>query len=225
MELTGGEYGKHLVAMATYLAQHYELEGISLTELEYNRYCYDERCKKSFEAESHTNGWPHKFLSSAIDKDARVLGGWRSRRMARFLKEIADSTHKYGKRLYVDVPVHEATLQTEGLQSGLYYPFLLEFTDALIIWDYFYLDGRPPSTSRDIAHFFSSRYDPDRIIISIGLWGVERPVNAEELSEAAQNALLGGARHIWVTPNHLLTDTHWRAFVQSFRQATNAPVQ
>ncbi len=218
MELTQGEYGKGLIAMATYLSQHYELEGISLTELEYNRYCYDDRCLRSFEIATHEEHWPHSFLSSSINRDDHSLGAWRSKEMARFLKQIADSTHKYGKQLLVDVPAHETTLKTEGLQSGLHYPSLLEFTDALIVWDYFYLDGRSPSSSRDIARFFTSRYDPERIIISIGLWGTQRPVSPEELSEAVESARLGGAKNIWVTPNHLLTESHWHKLVQSMRR-------
>jgi len=215
MELTEGEYGRGLIAMATYLAQHYDLDGISLTELEYNRYCYDDRCLKSFEDDNNTQRWPHHLLSLTVDRENPMVGEWRSRHMSRFLKQIADSVHKYGKKLFVDVPAHENTLESQGLQCGLYYPALLEFSDALIVWDYFYLDGRSPSSSRDIAQFFTSRYDPDRIIISIGLWGAQNPVSADELSEAVRSAQHGGARNIWVTPNHLLTDAHWRGLVQS----------
>ena len=197
--------------MATYLASHYDLEGISVTELEYNRYCYDDRCLRSFAGSTVSRTWPHRFLSTAIDRENHDLGEWRSRRMAGFLEIIADSVHAYGKKLYVDVPVHEKALTLEGVHSGLSYPMLLKFTDALIVWDYFYLDGRSPSSSVDIAKFFTSRYDPERIIISIGLWGDSRPVSADELSEAVRYSILGGARHLWITPNHLMTDEHWRS--------------
>ena len=211
MELTDGRYGKEIIAMATYLASHYDLEGISVTELEYNRYCYDDRCLRSFAGSTVSRTWPHRFLSTAIDRENHDLGEWRSRRMAGFLEIIADSVHAYGKKLYVDVPVHEKALTSEGVHSGLSYPMLLKFTDALIVWDYFYLDGRSPSSSVDIAKFFTSRYDPERIIISIGLWGDSRPVSADELSEAVRYSILGGARHLWITPNHLMTDEHWRS--------------
>lgn len=210
IELTEGEYGKEIIAMATYLAREYELHGISLTELEYNRYCYDDRCFSSFAASKRAKNWPHEFLSSSIDKDSHDLGEWRSQRMAGFLKVIADSVHRYGKQLYVDVPVHETTLESQGVHSGLYYPYLLNFTDALIVWDYFYLDGRDPSSSIDVARFFTKSYDPEKVIISIGLWGVQHPVSPRELSEAVQYSIMGGATQLWITPNHLMTDAHWK---------------
>ena len=210
MELTDGEYGREIVAMATYLASHYALDGISLTELEYSRYCYDERCLASFGSSAHHKNWPHHFFSSSINKEDHELGEWRSRRMAAFLKVIADSVHKYGKRLYVDVPAYAGALEVEGLQSGLYYPALLQFADGLIVWDYFYLEGRPASSSVDVARFFTTRYDPGRIIMSIGLWGKGQSVSPDELSEAVRYSILGGAKEVWITPNHLMTNDHWK---------------
>ena len=210
MELTEGAFGKSIIAMATYLASHYDLEGISVTELEYNRYCYDERCLASFAASTGRHSWPHRFLSSTVDRENREIGEWRSHSMAGFLKVLADSVHKYGKKLYVDVPMHESSLGSEGRQGGLFYPALLQFSDAIIVWDYFSLDGRSPSSSEDIARFFTSRYDPARVIISIGLWGGIRPVGAGEMSDAVRYALAGGAQRLWITPNHLMTDDHWK---------------
>jgi hypothetical protein len=133
--------------------------------------------------------------------------------MALFLKELADTAHAYGKKLYIDVPVDYEHIDDEGLYHGLNYPRLLGFADALIVWDYFYLEGRDPSTSEDVAKFFISRYDPAKIIFSVGLWGTASTVGPVEFADALRHELLGGARQIWITPNHLVSDAHWKEVV------------
>lgn len=226
IELVNGEYGRQIVAMATYLARHYEIEAIGLTELEYNRYCYDDRCLASFRSSTGQNDWPRRFLTSTVDRDDPAVGQWKSALMATFLKQIADSVHKYGKRLYVDVPVHLDELSTEGMASGLHYPYLLKFTDALVVWDYFYLDGRPAESSEDVARFFTTRYGSDRVVISIGLWGKKKPVRADGLAIAVQSSLNGGATALWITPSHLMTPAHWDSLhiALGFKQASGSGV-
>jgi cellulose synthase/poly-beta-1,6-N-acetylglucosamine synthase-like glycosyltransferase len=211
VELTDGEYGREIIAAATYLASHYEIDGVSLTEVEYSRFCYDDRCLQSFKTASGRKDWPRRFFSSTVDRENKEIGAWRSQRMAQFLQIIADSVHKYGKRFYVDVPVHLETMNTEGQLSGLFYPRLLKFVDALIVWDYFYLEGRAPSTSEDVARFFVSRYGAEKVIMSIGLWGSQHTVAPDELAEAVRSSIAGGAVRLWITPNHLMNDAHWNS--------------
>jgi hypothetical protein len=109
------------------------------------------------------------------------------------------------------------TLADEGLQSGLHYPELAAFVDGLVVWDYFYLEGRSPSTSETVAKFFVDRYGAERIFIAIGLWGKEKTVSPLELSQALAFARRGGARKVWITPNHLLTADHWNGVVRTLR--------
>jgi cellulose synthase/poly-beta-1,6-N-acetylglucosamine synthase-like glycosyltransferase len=214
-DLVAGEYGKRLKEMVIYLARSYDIDGISLTELAYQRFCYDDRCLRSFNQVTGETGWPRRFLTGGIDRDNRTIGIWRSTLLARYLHDIADSVHAYGKKLYLDVPIDYTHLAREGLASGLFYPGLLQFADALIVWDYFYLEERSPRSSEDVARFFVDRYGPERIILSIGLWGKEKPVNAGELSDAISSSLLGGAQNLWITPNHMVTQTHWEGIVKS----------
>ena len=130
--------------------------------------------------------------------------------MATFLHELADSVHAYGKKLYIDVPVEYDNLRDEGMLNGLSYPDLLNFADGLVIWDYFYLEGRSPEASQAVAKFYVDRYGPEKIIVSIGLWGKVKPLSPDELARAIRSARLGGARSIWLTPNHLITPDHWK---------------
>lgn len=44
--------------------------------------------------------------------------------MYRYLKQVSDSVHKYGKSLYVDVPIEWNHMAQEGLTTGLYYPIV-----------------------------------------------------------------------------------------------------
>ena len=215
VELVMGGYGNLLRSMVAYLASSYDVEGISLTELGYGRYCYDERCRRSYMRSTGKADWPRGFFSGRIDRNDRSLGAWRSAEMSRFLRELADTVHAYGKKIYVDVPIDVGRLGEEGLSSGLHYPELAPFVDGFVVWDYFYLDGRSPSTSEAVSRFFVERYGAGKTFISPGLWGSTRPVSPAELSEALRFARLGGARKFWITPNHLLTDDHWKAVVNT----------
>ncbi len=119
------------------------------------------------------------------------------------------------KKTKLLTPVDYDNLDNEGLFHGLNYPRILSIVDGIIGWDYFYLDGRGPSTSEDVAKFFTTRYDPDKIIFSVGLWGKKTIVSPEELSNAIHYELRGGARHIWITPNHLISNGHWEKITQN----------
>lgn len=138
--------------------------------------------------------------------------------MARFLSSIADSVHRYGKKLYIDVPVDYADLRGDGAATGLRYQDLLSFADGLIIWNYFTLDGRSPKTSEQVASYFVGKYGADRVTVSLGLWGKDKPVSPPDISAALYYSILGGARRIWITPNHLVTEDHWDAFVHVLDQ-------
>jgi cellulose synthase/poly-beta-1,6-N-acetylglucosamine synthase-like glycosyltransferase len=216
-ELVAGEYGRRIKEMIGYLARTYDIEGISLTEVEYDRYCYDERCLASYRAHTGREAWPTGIVGDGgIDRNARAVGEWRSRLLARFLHALADSAHAYGKKFYIDVPIHYDRMNDEGISSGLYYPGLLAFADGLVVWDYFYLEGRSPATSEDVARFFVRRYGPDRIIMSVGLWGKGTPVSPEDLAGAVRHSRAGGAQRLWITPNHLITEEHWQALRQVY---------
>ncbi len=214
-ELVAGEYGKKITAMVSYLAENYDIDAISITELEYHRYCYDDRCLRSFQRLTERTGWPRKLFRNAIDREARLVEEWRSRLLATWLKQLTNSAHAYGKKLYVDVPVHFDRIENQAMESGLYYPYVLKVTDGIVAWDYFYLDGRSPKTCREVARFFTTRFDPNKVIISQGLWGTKKPVSPEELAQAVAYSISGGAMNLWITPNHLLTNAHTDALMKS----------
>jgi len=210
MELVRGRYGAELKEMIASLVGSYSIEGISLTELDYRRFCYDGRCLASFRALTGMDDWPRISHAQEIDKDDRRIGEWRSHLMAEYLRSIADIAHAARKRILIDVPVDFKDMEAEGLQHGLHYPSLLQFADALVVWDYFYLDSRSPSSSKELARFFTGRYGAERVVMSIGLWGKERPVTANEFGLALRGSLEGGATHVWITPNHMIGSDHWR---------------
>lgn len=214
IELVKGNYGKKMLEMVTYLAKNYNIWGIDLTELEYNRYCYDERCLKSYKEYTGARGWPRKFFPRHINRDDESIGRWRSTLMYQFLKEMSDSVHKYGKKLFVDVPINWKHMKREGLATGLYYQWVLKAADYIVVWDYFYLEDRPPETSEEVARFFTSHYDPEKVVISIGLWGKNRRVSPEELAVAVYSSLKGGNKKLWITPNYLLSDAHWELLLK-----------
>ncbi|MDH3252388.1 MAG: glycosyltransferase family 2 protein, partial [Ignavibacteria bacterium] len=208
-ELTEGVYGDHLRQMIGYLSNTYDLEGISLTELDYQRYCYCPRCLRSFSRATGERDWPRSISSGAPDRFSERVGTWRSEMMSGFLRSLADSAHAYGRKLYIDVPVDYDDMQAQGLYHGLEYPRLLTFADGLIVWDYFSLAGRGPAESEQVSRFFTERYGAKNIILSIGLWGNGTTITPDEFGEAIRSSLNGGAQQIWVTPNHLISRNHW----------------
>jgi cellulose synthase/poly-beta-1,6-N-acetylglucosamine synthase-like glycosyltransferase len=217
-DLVSGEFGIRMREMISYLARSYGIAGISLTELEYDRFCYDDRCLQSYCAFTGETDWPRGFFTGAIDRNAASVGLWRSSLLARYLATLADSVHAHGKKFYVDVPIHYERLRNQGRSSGLYYPGLLAFADALIVWDYFSTENRSPATSEDVARFFVDRYGADRVIMSFGLWGKDGTMSPEDLAAAISASQAGGAKKIWLTPNHLVTDAHWNEILALFQK-------
>ena len=89
---------------------------------------------------------------------------------------------------------------------------MLENVDKIMIWDYFGLSGYDPEVTREIAHEYGQKYDPDRIIISIGLWkNGDDILSSEDLKQAMQSSTQGGIGNLWITPSHYLSDDHWEA--------------
>ena len=87
---------------------------------------------------------------------------------------------------------------------------LLGVSDRLVVWAYTALNNYPAAYTANIAGYIADHYDPDRFIVSVGMWnatgGSISPVDLEVILRSSQAA---GVHHLWITPSHMMTETHW----------------
>ncbi len=216
MELVNGEYGEKILEMVHYLAREYPIEAVDLTELGYNTFCYCDRCLEAYRSYSGREYWPVNRNNKKISKDHPSIGQWRSQLMAAYLKRIADYVHLYGKKLYVDVPVSWKNFKNDAQESGLKYDLVLEAADKIVVWNYFYLEGKGPDISQKLAAYLTKNFSQSQIIISIGLWGNDTPLSPDAMTKAAYYTLKNGINNLWLTPNHLMGPAHWRELKNLF---------
>jgi hypothetical protein len=209
--LAEGEYGAHLLAATQALAAHTHADSVALTELFYDRHCYDDRCLVSFRRASGLDDWPRTRRGS-IDTAHPAIGAWRSRQVAGVVQRLSGAVHAHGKQLYMDVKVSRDSLQRNAAESGQDYALLAPWVDRFVVWDYFAIEGLPPEASARVAAYFDDEFGAEKFYLSIGLWQARGGyIGADELARALHAARLGGAEQIWITPAKPLRDSHWQA--------------
>lgn len=209
MEIVDGRYGGYVLDMVEYLARNYDVDIINLTEMPYYSYSYNKRDLKSYAAFTGRKDWP-RTREGLINRNDPSVWEWRSALMEGFIKKAAMRAHAHNKKLYVDVPVSWKDYSLNGIESGLDYPRVLKHADAIVVWNYYSLEGLPPSSAEDFSRYMAENFPADRYFISIGLWGENGGVmDAESLGRGIKATLRGGTRNIWITPDSLVTEGHW----------------
>ncbi|MBI5587554.1 MAG: glycosyltransferase family 2 protein [Deltaproteobacteria bacterium] len=208
MEVVEGEYGRLILEMMEYLCKNYEVDIVNLTEMPYYSYSYNKKDLRSYKAFTNRADWP-RTPDGNIDRDDPSIWEWRSTLMEKYIAQAAVVAHKYGKELYVDVPVSWSDFTRNGRESGLDYKRVLKHADNIVVWNYFYLESLPVTVSEKLAKYMSDNFAPDSFYISIGLWGKNKPMDPLNFSMALRYTLKGGAKRIWVTPDSMITDEHW----------------
>lgn len=214
MELVEGDFGEQILQMLEYISTNYPANSISLTELAYYTDGYGDNDKAAYLSYTGRDDWP-RLPNGLINIDDPSIGEWRSYEVGLFLNRAAKIVHKNDKELYMDVEVSWDNLSKESMEKGQSYHVMLENVDKIVIWDYFGLNGYDPEVTREIAHEYGHKYDPSRIIISIGLWKSGNDIlSSEDLKQAMQSSIKGGIDNLWITPSHYLNDDHWEALSQ-----------
>lgn len=220
--LVNGAFGDELIAMIDYIARHYDVDSISLTELFYYQEGYGADDLALYRAHSGWRDWP-RTSRGLIDVDHPTIGAWRSAMIARFVERAARVAHAHGKQLFVDVRIDWDAPQNEGRRSGHDYALLLQHADRLVLWNYFGLNGASPEYTRAIARYVQ-RYGANRIIISYGLWADRGVVvRATDLQRAMIAGQEGNLPHAWITPVRLMSDDHWQVITSVWQNAAQRP--
>ena len=132
--------------------------------------------------------------------------------MQQFIQRVADAAHSNGKQLIVDVPVNWKDLQRSGRDSGLEYARVLETADQIVVWNYFGVEDRSPEISARIARDLVHSLPADKFFVSVGLWeGQHGSLDPRSFQKGLEYTMRSGAQNIWITPNKLMTSSHWSA--------------
>ena len=208
-ELVSGEFGNQLIEMLDYIAAHYPVDSISITELSYYTEGYGDDDKATYKAYTGRADWPRN-PTGLVNIDDPSIGKWRSYEIGRFLERAAATLHRYGKKLYMDVEVSWGKLELEATDKGQNYGVLLQYADRLVVWDYFGLSSYKPDYTTAIAHYLN-KYGQNRIIISVGLWAAGGGVlSPDALRQAMQAGVKSEIPNLWITPSLYLSDQHWK---------------
>jgi biofilm PGA synthesis N-glycosyltransferase PgaC len=222
-ELADGEFGDLALQMIDYLAANYPVDVIDVTEAAYRNTSFGPRDLASYGMASGKTDWPRDWRGRIDAGDASVWE-WKSTLMERFVARAAEAVHRHGKLLYFDVAASWTDLTRDGKDYGHDYARILKHADHLVVWNYYALQGLPPSASKELAQRLAAVLPPDRWTMSLGLWAQGgKIVTAEEMSAAIAAALEGGTRRIWITPSDQITDAHWNALLRAWLVPVKPP--
>lgn len=212
--LQSGAVGERLLSMTEYVVQRYHPDSVSFTELHFDDTTFGADDLQSYRKFSGRSDWPRTGNGTIAEDDA-TIAAWRSRAVADLVGRARAIAKANGVRLEMDVRVPWGDPAGDRAESGHDYDLLLAASDRLVLWNYFGLQGKPPSYSADLARA-TQRRAPGRFVMSIGLWAEGEVITPEELSEAVTASAQGGARAVAVTPTRLLTPAHWSALRRSW---------
>ena len=203
-ELAEGAYGDKAIEMIESLAANYPIDAVDLTELPYYETSFSAKDRQSFGRE-----WP-RDANGDVDIEDPAVWDWKSAELEKFVARAAQAVRRHGKELYVDVSASWKDFRRNGREFGHDYERMLRHADAIVVWNYFALEGKPAAASGDLARYLSSNFPRSHVWVSLGLWGDVAP---DELDEALAATLQGGIRNVWITPNDLATASHWTGIV------------
>jgi glycosyltransferase involved in cell wall biosynthesis len=213
-ELADGAFGARAVEMVEFIASTYPVDAVNLTECAYADVSFGAADLASFRAFTGAADWPRDARGRPDLEDPQIWE-WKSATFERFVARAAAAVRRHGKRLYVDVAASWKDLARNGRDYGHDYARLLRLADRVVVWDYFALEGLPPTAAGDLARHLARAFPASHFDVSLGLWGNGSAVVGPADLDAALGAVLAsGASQVWVTPNDQVTDAHWAAIVR-----------
>jgi cellulose synthase/poly-beta-1,6-N-acetylglucosamine synthase-like glycosyltransferase len=213
--LAEGAYGEHLERATQALAGATRADTVAVTELFYDKHCFDDRCLLAFRKATGRSDWP-RTADGRVDLLDPALGAWRSRQVASVVERLSRVVRAQGKKFAFDVKLSRDTLFRNSAENGQDYRLLAPHVDEFVVWNYYALENQPPEVSARAAAYFADEFGPDGYFLSLGLWGQHtRVIPPESLARALHSAREGGARHLWITPYKDMTEAHWRVLAES----------
>lgn len=221
IDLAHGDFGRHLVAATEALAESTSADTVAITELFFDRHCFDARSLAAYTQATGRADWP-RTRAGKIDWHEPVLNIWRSRELASVVERLSRVVRRHGKKFALDVKFSRPDLTRNSAEYSQDYTLLAPWVDEFIVWDYFAIEGLPPENSARVAAYFDDEFGADRFFLSIGLWGRRgATLSAGDMARGLRAARQGGAENLWITPLRQFTPEHWTALAE-FARATGA---
>lgn len=209
VQLADGAFGDRVVEMIEAIAAGYPVEAVNVTEAAYGDASFGVEDLASYRTLTGRRDWP-RDAKGHVDLEDPSVWEWKSVLFERFVAKAARAVRRHGKKLYVDVAASWKDLSRDGRDFGQDYARILRHADRIVVWDYFALEGLPPSASGELARHLAATYPASHYDLSVGLWGKGGSVLGPGEFDAALAAALGaGASQVWITPNDQVTDEHW----------------
>jgi biofilm PGA synthesis N-glycosyltransferase PgaC len=215
-ELAEGPAGDHLARAVEALAATTQADTVAITELFYDKQCYDDHCLQSFRRATGRAGWP-RSADGKIDYRDPSIGAWRSRQVATIAERLAKIVHAHGKKIALDVKVSQGDVMHNSVENGQDYHMLAPYVDEFVVWEYFALEGEPPERTARVAAYLDDEFGADKFFLSIGLWGRSGTISSETFARALHSSQEGGATKLWITPADKMTAAHWKALAEAVR--------
>jgi hypothetical protein len=208
--LVDGVVGERIVAMVGYLLEHYQVDAIDLTELDFYEFGYGSDDQSAYTKATGRSDWPRKSDGS-VNIDDPTIGRWRSGLVATLVERVAQVVHAHGAKLLVDARVSWTGLARQGREFGQDYQVLLAHADELVLWYLPGLSGQPASVDQLLAALPAATRS--RFVLSVGLWTDHGKSATERLSPAVWAAENAGLAGTWITPYGLLNSAAEQALL------------
>lgn len=226
--LHDGEVGQRLQEMVAHISDTYEPDEIALTELMFDDHTFGDDDLELYREMTGEEDWP-RTEDGDIDASAPGIAEWRSRVLADVVSDTADTSRAAGVELAVDVRAPWSDPSADRAESGHDYELLASAADHIVIWNYFGLNERTASYSREITDALQSSGIPsEKVIMSVGLWadsqgrsdaagegGTDEEsgevLTPDEVREGLEASATNGVRSVSVTPMSLMDEDHWGA--------------
>ncbi|MFE4194471.1 hypothetical protein ACFRJ9_01265 [Paenarthrobacter sp. NPDC056912] len=205
--LRHGKAGIRLAAFAVAVAKKYRPTAINFTELMFDDFSFGSDDFEDFKATTGAGDWPRKDDQSIDESDARI-STWRSEAMADIVRKVGSAVERYGVKLEMDVRSPRASASADRADSGQDYDLLLKQLDRLHVWQYVGLNDESSPQTEELVEALERRAGP-RMSVSLGLWSDGGRISPEQLGSALQEAALGGAQSVSVTPASLMDGRYW----------------
>jgi len=218
-ELAHGDYGRFLLAATEALAASTRADTVAITELFYDKYCFDDPSLEDYRRATGNADWP-RSASGRIAWEDRTLDAWRSGELALVVKRLSRAVRRHGKTFALDVKFSRGDLTRNSAEYGQDYALLSPWVDEFVVWDYFAIEGLPPENAARVAAYLDDEFGAHGFFLSIGLWDRNGgTISVEAFARGLRSARLGGAERIWITPAKDLSPAHWDALAEFVRES------
>ncbi|MEV7603862.1 hypothetical protein AB0N65_00290 [Paenarthrobacter sp. NPDC089322] len=214
--LRRGEAGNKLAALAAEVAKRYRPTAVDLTELMFDGFAFGTDDLVDFKATTGEPDWP-RLDNGSIDQSDPHLRTWKCEAVADIVRKVSAAVEPFGVRVEMDVRSPRKTAAGDRAESGHDYELLLKQLDRLHVWQYVGLNGRRAPGTQELVRALNERAK-DRLSLSLGLWSEDGTISAETFAANLEEAELGGATSVSVTPASLMNDAHWEVLKHAWAE-------